>query len=119
MVRPATWEERQLTGAESVTTFNVLNETPDTLWITEDQWHDVDYLKSLMDLGYLVAGTFQAWSGYMEDNWVSKDPDFHKTLNGVNIFHWKLSRIHQDAVDRPQWLLDRKIRIEKTNHGNK
>ena len=113
MSRETTWEEKQLTRAESVTTHEVLYQTPDTIWITEDQWHDADYLKGLMEAGYKVAGTFQAYSAYMEDNWVSKDPDFHNKLNGVNIFHWKLSRIHQDAVDRPQWLLDREIRLNK------
>lgn len=112
ITRQSTWEERQLTGAESISSFNVLNETPDTIWLTEEQWHDAEYLKGLMDLGYKVAGTFQAYSAYMEDNWVSKDPDFHNKLNGVNIFHWKLSRIYQDAVERPQWLLDREKRIK-------
>ena len=113
MSRETTWEEKQLTRASSVTTHEVIFQTPDTLWITEDQWHDADYLKGLMESGYQIGGTFQAWSSYMERNWISKDRDFHNKLGGVNVFHWELSRIHQDAVDRPQWLLDREIRLNK------
>tara|TARA_R110000751_G_scaffold255759_2_gene355309 strand:- start:240 stop:593 length:354 start_codon:yes stop_codon:yes gene_type:complete len=113
ITRQASWEEQQITRASSITTFNVLNSTPDTIWITDDQWVDHEYIKELMKLGYKVCGTFQADSSYMEDNWVSKDANFHNKLNGVNIFHWDIDTVYDWALNHEQWLLDREKRIKE------